>query len=127
VIARVAALRAARNAVAILVVLLCALFALWHAARYTAPTAALATAIGVAPWLAFAPGLRRGDRSRTLAATLLTVPYLGYGLMEVLANPGARVYAGALVLLAFALFVALLACLRLSRPSAAAPTARTAP
>ena len=55
-------------------------------------------------------------------ATLLTAPYLGYGLMEVLANPGARLYAGALVLVAFATFVALLASLRLSPPPAAAPT-----
>ena len=122
-----AALRATRNAVAALVALLCGLFALWHAARYSAPTATLACALGITPWLVVGPGLWRGDRQRCIAATLLTVPYIGYGLMEVLANPGVRVYAGALVLLAFALFVALLARLRLSRRSGAAPNARTAP
>ncbi len=126
-IARSTALRAARSAAGALVVGLCALFVCWHAARYSAHTAVLAAALGVTPWLAIGPGLWRGERQRQVAATLLTVPYLGYGLMEVLANPGARRYAGALVLLAFALFVALLACLRLSRPSAAAPSARTAP
>jgi uncharacterized membrane protein len=115
-------LRAAGGAVAILISLLCALFVAWHGARYSTPTATLAGALGVAPWLAIAPGLWRGDRRRYLVATLLTVPYLAYGLMEVLANPGARRYAGALVLLAFALFVALLAFLRLSRPATAAPT-----
>jgi uncharacterized membrane protein len=119
--------RAARNAAAVLIALLCALFVCWHAARYSAPTAALASALGVTPWLAIGPSLWRGSRHGLVAATLLTVPYLGYGLMEVLANPGVRLYAGALVLLAFALFVALLACLRVNRPSAAAPSGRTAP
>ena len=116
------ALRAVRGVVATLIGLLCAVFVTWHGARYSAPTAALAGALGVAPWLAIAPGLWRGDRRRYLVATLLTAPYLGYGLMEVLANPGARRYAGALVLLAFAVFVALLSVLRLSRPATAAPT-----
>ena len=125
--AATSALRATRDAIAALVVLLCGLFVLWHAARYSAPTAILACVLGVTPWLLVGPGLWRGDRQRHIAATLLTVPYVGYGLMEVLANPGVRVYAGALVLLAFALFVALLARLRLSRRSAAAPSARTAP
>ena len=114
--------RAARNAVAALVVLLCAVFVLWHAARFSAATAALAALLGVTPWLAVAPGLWRGDRRRYVAATLLTSPYLGYGLMEVLANPGARRWAGALALLAFALFVGLIAFLRVSRRSAAVPT-----
>lgn len=116
------ALRAVRGAVAALIGVLCTVFVLWHGARYSAATATLAVALGVAPWVAIAPGLWRGDRRRYLVATLLTVPYIAYGLMEVLANPGARRYAGALVLLAFAVFVALLAFLRLSRPATAAPT-----
>jgi uncharacterized membrane protein len=122
VTAPAAALRAARNAVTVLIVALCAVFVLWHAARFSAPTAALAAALGVAPWLAIGPSLWRGDRARHSAAALLTAPYLGYGLMELLANPGARLYAAALALLAFAVCVALIAFLRLSRPSAAAPT-----
>jgi uncharacterized membrane protein len=114
--------RIARYAVAALMALLCATFVLWHAARFSAATAALASALGVAPWAAIGPSLWRGDRRRHAAATLLTAPYLGYGLMELLANPGARYYAAALALLAFALFVALTAFLRISRPPAAAPT-----
>jgi uncharacterized membrane protein len=47
--------------------------------------------------------------------------------MEVLANPGARAYAGATVFLSFGLFVALVVYLRVSRPPPPAPTARTAP
>ena len=120
------AARTARHAVATLVVLLCADLALWHAVRFSAPTAALIGALGVAPWLLLAPGLWQGQRRRHEAATLLTAPYLGYGLMEVLANPGARPFAGALVLIAFTLYVALAAFLRLSRPTAAAPPVRMA-
>ena len=45
-------------------------------------------------------------------AAFLTTPYLVYGLTEVLANPGARAYAGMTVLAAFALFVALIHTLR---------------
>ena len=121
------ALRTARNAVAVLIGLLCAVFALWHASRYSTATAALACVLGITPWLVIGPSLWRGNQRRHIVATLLTAPYLGYGLMEVFANPGASAYAGATVLLAFALFVALLARLRLSRPSIAAPNARTAP
>jgi uncharacterized membrane protein len=122
VTSRDAARGAARNAAVALVGLLCVLFIAWHGARYSAPTAAVASTIGVLPWLVMLPSLWRGDRQRYVVATLLTVPYLGYGLMEVLANPGARRYAGALVLVAFATFVALLASLRVSRPSTAGPT-----
>ena len=121
------ALRTARNTVAALVALLCAEFVLWHVLRFGPSTAALIAALGVAPWLVLAPGLWRGVQRHHDAAALLTAPYLGYGLMEVLANPGARPLAGALVLIAFALYVALAAFLRLSRPRAAAPTGQTAP
>jgi uncharacterized membrane protein len=76
--------------------------------------------LGVLPWLAIAPSLWRGDRRRHAWATLLTAPYLAYGMMEILANPGARTYAAGLVLSAFLLFVALTAFLRLSRPRAPA-------
>jgi uncharacterized membrane protein len=112
----------ARNAVASLEALLLADFALWHAARYSAPTAVLLIAAAGAPWLAIAPSLWRGNRRRHAWATLLTAPYLTYGMMEMLANAGARAWAGTLVLTAFALFVALTAFLRLSRPTAPAPT-----
>lgn len=112
---------AARNAVAVLELLLIADFALWHALRYSPPTAALLIALAVIPWLAIAPSLWRGNRRRHAWATLLTAPYLGYGLMEMLANRGARVWAGVLVLAAFVLFVALTAFLRISRPPARAP------
>jgi uncharacterized membrane protein len=116
---------AARLARAILLALataLCAVFVLWHALRYSPATAALASVIGVTPWLLLAPGLWRGRRESHAAALLLASPYLAYGLTEVLANPGARPFAGASVLLAFGIAVASLAYQRLTQPRAAAPT-----
>ena len=89
---------------------------LWHVTRYSARTAALAIAVGGAPWLALARGLWHGERRSHALACLLTVPYLGYGLMDVLANPGARRVAGATVLASCGAFVALVAYLRVSRP-----------
>lgn len=92
----------------------------WHASRLSPGAAWLACAITVTPWLAALPGLLAPRRRGYQAAAILTAPYLTYGLMEVLANAGARTYAGATVLVAFALFVALVHALRASdwRPAA---------
>jgi uncharacterized membrane protein len=98
-----------------LVAALCLLFAAWHVARFSPTTAGIACLVGIAPWLLLCPGLVRARPRSFLAALLLTTPYLGYGLMEVLANPGARHFATATVFTAFALAVTLVACLRLSR------------
>ncbi len=117
-----AAAARARNLVALLELLLVADFTLWHASRFSAGTAGLLIALGVLPWASLAPGLWRGERRRHVWATLLVAPYLCYGIMEVLANPGARRYAGGLILITGALFVALVGFLRVSRPRAPAPT-----
>ena len=117
-----AATTRARNLVALLELLLVADFTLWHASRFSTGTATRLIALGVLPWAVLAPGLWRGDRIRHVWATLLAAPYLCYGIMEVLANPGARGYAGGLVLITCALFIALVAYLRVSRPRAPAPT-----
>jgi hypothetical protein len=112
----------ARTLAFVLLLALLAVFVSWHGARFSPRTALVASALGVAPWLLAARALWRGGRDSYLAALLLTTPYLCYGLMEVLANPGARGYAGATVGLAFALAIALVACLRVNRPTVAAPT-----
>jgi uncharacterized membrane protein len=109
-------LRRARQAVFAALAALALAFALWHLTRFSARTAALALAVGVAPWLSVARGLWRGERRSHALACLLTVPYLGYGLTEVLANPGARGLAGATVLASCVAFIALVAYLRVSRP-----------
>ena len=111
--------RRARAAVFGLALALIAVFVAWHCARFSAPTAALISSLGAAPWLALAPRLARGSADAHLLGLLLTTPYLGYALMEVLANPGARPFAAATLFIAFALAVALVAGLRLSRRAAA--------
>ena len=121
------ALTRARAVAFALLALLLALFIVWHLRHYSAPTAALATALAVAPWLLARRALGRGRPDAYLGALMLTTPYLGYALMELVANPGARGVAGASVFVSFALAVAFTACLRLSRRAAAAPTSRTAP
>jgi uncharacterized membrane protein len=111
-----------RRTVLVLVALLCAVFTAWHVARFSPRTAAFVIVLGVAPWLGPLRGLLRADRRTYAATTLLTLPYLAYGLMESLANPGARAFAGTTIFVAFALFVALIAFLRVSRPPLPAPT-----
>lgn len=116
------AVRGARGLVIALVGALCAVLVAWHVERFTPRTATFVLALALVPWLLPLRGLLAGNRRTYAATTLLTLPYLAYGLMEVLANPGARIYAGVTVFLAFALFVALVAYLRISRPRAPAPT-----
>jgi len=60
-------------------------------------------------------------RRRTFAwATLCVTPYFVYGMTEVIANPRVRVLAGAILIASLALFVSLVAYLRLTRPPAPA-------
>ncbi len=108
--------RSARALAAVTALLVLELAA-WAFLRYRPATAALLLVLGACPWLLLLPRLARGDRRSTLWAILLTSPYLAYGLMEMLANPGARLLAAGQVLLAFALFVVAIAHLRLSRPT----------
>jgi len=85
-------------------------------------SAALALALLV-PILLPLPGLLR-QRRRTYAwATLCVAPYFIYGVTEVVANPAVRFMAGLILFASLALFVALVACLRLTRPTAASQRA----
>jgi len=97
-----------------LTALLIAVLVGWHVARLSRLAALLACLITAGPWLLAVPGLLAPRRRGYQAAAILTAPYIVYGLMETLANPGARGYAGATVLVAFALFVALVHALRAS-------------
>ncbi|HXQ63281.1 MAG TPA: DUF2069 domain-containing protein [Steroidobacteraceae bacterium] len=112
----------ARGVVLAFVLVLCAAFVYWHVRRFSAAAALLVIALGVSPWLLAVRGLWDGNRRVYVGALLLTTPYLGYALMDVVANPGARVYAAITLFAAFALAVALVAFIRISRRTAAAPS-----
>jgi uncharacterized membrane protein len=113
---------ALHRSVIALVCLLCADWIWWHSQRYSGQTALVFSLVGVLPWLLMLPSLWRGQRTQHVAATLLLSPYLAYGLMDWVANPGAKGYALSLVLIATALFMAVIVYLRLSRPMPLAPT-----
>ncbi|HLS55583.1 MAG TPA: DUF2069 domain-containing protein [Zeimonas sp.] len=74
--------------------------------------AALAAAL---PLCAFLPSLARGRRRAYAALTLCLVAYLTFSLMELVANPAARAWASVSLLSTFALFVMLIAYLRVTR------------
>lgn len=74
---------------------------------------ALLAALVAAPLLIALPGLLGGRRRTYAWMTLAIVPYLALALMEVIANPALRVWAFIGVMTAFALFVVLIARLRL--------------
>ena len=59
--------------------------------------------------------LRNGNRRVYASMTLVAIPYMAFALTEAVANPAARLWAGACLFTAFALFVALIACLRATR------------
>ena len=74
------------------------------------------SAVLLLPLLAPLPGLLRGLRRTSAWATLCVIPYFVYGLTETIANPAVRYVAGAILFASLALFVALIAHLRLTRP-----------
>ena len=74
--------------------------------------AALAAAL---PLCAFLPSLAHGRRRAYAALTLCLVAYLTFSLMELVANPAARAWASVSLLSTFALFVMLIAYLRVTR------------
>jgi len=85
-------------------------------------SAALALALLV-PLLLPLPGLLRRRRRTYAWATLCVAPYFIYGVTEAVANPAVRFMAGLILFASLALFVALVACLRLTRPTAASQDA----
>ena len=78
---------------------------------------ALALVLTSPLWLAVR-GLHRGHRRTYAWMTLAVVPYLALALMEVVANPHARAWATAWLLVCFLLFILLVGYLRVTRPTA---------
>jgi uncharacterized membrane protein len=84
------------------------------------PSALLALVLLV-PLLAPLPGILRGDRRTHAWATLCIVPGFIYGLTEAVANPATRTVAAMVLGSSLALFIALVAYLRVTRPHAYQP------
>jgi uncharacterized membrane protein len=110
-----------------LVTLLCAIFITWHYTRFSHTTALILSLGALLSWLPLLLGISRKRASALMLSLLLTTPYLAYGMMEALANPGARAFAAALLLVSFLLAISLVASLRVSRLKTAAPSGQKAP
>jgi uncharacterized membrane protein len=109
-----------RGVVAVDLALIALLFG-WALAPGFSVTRLLWTALGTTPlWIA-APRLWTGHERTYKWMTLLVVPYVVFALTETIANPPARLWATVCSLMAFALFVLLIAYLRATR----APASRT--
>lgn len=88
---------------------------LWQAAHAETPAQyAWALASTLPLWLPVR-GLLRGVRRTYAWATLCVIPYFILGVTESFAVPALRLWAGVCLLLALALFVALIAYLRITR------------
>ena len=61
------------------------------------------------------PGMMRRRRRTYAWATLCLTPHFVYALTELVASPGLRLHAGAMLVLSLALMVALVAYLRFTR------------
>ena len=109
------------------VALTCALIGIVYFGQLSADMGAgrwLWTAIITMPlWLPL-PWLIRGNRFTYAAMTLCVIPYFVLGVTEAVANPAARWWAGLCLIGALALFVVLIAYLRLTRVTSS-PLSRT--
>jgi uncharacterized membrane protein len=62
------------------------------------------------------PGIIRARRYTYAWASFVVIAYVAVGVTEVIATPGARLLPALILFTAFALFIALVAFLRLTRP-----------
>lgn len=76
----------------------------------------LIVALTLPLWIAI-PRLMAGNRRAYAWMTLAVTPFLVVAITESVANPSARAWAGLCLAVAFALFVLLIAYLRVTRPT----------
>ena len=86
---------------------------------FTWPRSLLVATLLLFPLLLPLPGILRAHRRTYAWATLCVTPYFIYGFTELVANPGLRVVATAMLLASLGLVAVLVAYLRLTRPVAA--------
>jgi uncharacterized membrane protein len=106
-----------RNAVLGATVFLIIVIACWILSTGLSWARALAAILLTLPLWILLPALVRGDRRRYAAMTLCLAPYLVIALTELVANPASRFWSTATLLLSFALFLLLIAFLRVTRPT----------
>lgn len=110
-----AAIRSQQISLALLAGLI-ALVIAWHVVPSVTPrSAGIGLALSLPLWLPL-PGIWRANRRTFAWATLCVIPYFVIGTTEAVANPASRGWAGACLALSLALFVTLIAYLRLTRP-----------
>ena len=97
-----------------LVVALIASVAAWQLSSGISAATLLLCAVLTCPLWAPLRGLMRRDRKTFAWATLCVIPYFILGVTEAIANPERRVWAGLCLALALAVFVLLIAYLRVS-------------
>lgn len=102
-----------RAVVLLLVAALAALVVLWQ--WDSLASGSPLPLLWLVPLLPALPGIVRGKRYTYAWSTLLVTGYIAIALTEIVANAAQRGVAIAMLLTAFALFVALVAFLRVSR------------
>ena len=105
-----------------IVVVLMGVFVAWGVMS-PAPHGLILTLLAIAPLALPLRGLWRGSAYTAAWASLLTVPYILFGVVESMANPRARAIAGIELGVAFVLFVGLLAVARGAGRTSAPPQA----
>ncbi len=89
--------------------------AAWILSSNPSAMRALAALVAALPLCAFLPFLARRRRRAYAALTLCLVVYLTLSLMELVANPAARLWASLSLLSSFVLFAMAIAYLRMTR------------
>ncbi|HKE94578.1 MAG TPA: DUF2069 domain-containing protein [Povalibacter sp.] len=97
--------------------LICLVIA-WQLATDVSLQRLLLAVVLTLPLWAPLPGLIRGNRRTYAWATLCVIPYFVLSLTEAIANPHGRGWSSACLGLALALFMVLIAYLRVSRKEA---------
>lgn len=105
--------QAARLTVLALLAALAASLLAWQ--RSSLASGSLLPLLWIAPLLLPLPGLVRGQRYTYAWSTLLMIGYVALALTEIIAAPHARAASAAILFISFALFVAMVAYLRLTR------------
>ena len=105
--------RAVRWTTSVLATLIAVVIAWQLSKELSVARLAIAIVLSV-PLLLPVAGLLRGNRRTHAWATLCVIPYFILGVTEAIANPSQRLWAAACLSLALALFVLLIAYLRLT-------------